>query len=527
MSFGVFIILGIVCLGIIWIWRKFYKHSQHENYEVQDNKIQIELVEELGQRIVNKIAPSLSKEITLDIYSSRPLEQSTLNIELVPLLESIVNIVVGKYKIEDLTTINYIKQNVERVLYYLSLSKNVDAIIYEYDPKSNNDLILEACRDLMDCQTIDDSKKILVAQYIVNKTSVGDELDHVYNYITSIALNRNISPIVRAEAADILSLSNSTRYMKIANQALELLRAQDNTPKRILRKPQGGQVTTHIARVPERVQTTRPPRRLGQTRLEQGERNDLFIIPPIIGRQDRDLQQVLWEQVGARDVPKTDRTVYEDNQSVHNSEINSSVLEAAKNLVSNYRTASMLGFDYSLLKDIEQDKRVKIEASIHRITTDSSIFKYGTTLHSIFQSLLQFISQSPEKNELNQRLIQELIDMSSLCASGHLSRLISVIQGFNIDEKLTIKISIDDELYAKVKHLAEQAIIEAENGDELLDNMTTDDKILIVDFLLAKAKEWLPEIYNEYNKITDKDQINNSLNKALDKFTKTSGKFKI
>ena len=111
-------------------------------------------------------------------------------------------------------------------------------------------------------------KKLLAGQFIINKSRNGDEIDAIYNYISEVALNPQIPSTTRMNAADILSISNNRRYMGVANQALELLRREDDAPRRALRRPGGGQKTLHLEQEQEPAQPARvPPRphqRIGQ-----------------------------------------------------------------------------------------------------------------------------------------------------------------------------------------------------------------------------------------------------------------------
>jgi hypothetical protein len=268
------------------------------------------------------------------------------------------------------------------------------------------------------------------------------------------------------------------------------------------------------------------------TRREHGERNDLFIIPPIIGGGggDLDLQRILLEgaqgQPLATRVPKTERTIYGDGQNVHDTTVNNSVLDAAHELVKNHRGTGMLNFDYGLIAKLPPAQRVKVEAALHRITTDPSSFKHGTSLYSIFQSLMQFIAQHKEKDELNRRLVEELTEMSGLCATGHLARLVSVAQGFTDNDGMRIKMSIDDEVYAKIKHLADRAIGGDENSDDLLQDLVSPEKTRICTFLSNQAVQWINDLSEEYKDLTTKEKVQDAIIKALDKYTNTGGRFR-
>ena len=89
--------------------------------------------------------------------------------------------------------------------------------------------------------------------------------------------------------------------------------------------------------------------------------------------------------------------------------------------------------------------------------------------------------------------------MSGLCASGHLSRLLSVIQGFDVKPELQVKIGIDDEVYATLKHKAETALQNDEDSDQIIDSMTADDKSRFIRFV---KKVEPPRRYREFATLT-------------------------
>ena len=519
------------------------ERNKLENYQQKDNIVQIQSMNDIGSILMDKISQKT--------ISSQPRKVLIkLDHSLIALADKVTKIVVGKYILEDENVINYVKNSINNLIVHLSKSKSPEDILNEYDPLYSDDLLLEVCRELFEYPNLPHMKKLLMGQFIINKSKYGDEIDMIYNYITSISLNQNIPSTIRMNAADILSLSNNTRYMKISKQSLNLLRQeQDNTQtslqdrqngqngqnKQTRQNVQGNKQTRQNEQTRQNIQeniqdnpTTRItaiPHRIGETNLTQGERNDLFIIPPIIGNIDIDMQRILLNQFAARVIPQAERTVYSDNQNVHNTDINNSVLESAKKLIKDYRPNGVLNIDQSLLKNLPDTQRIKIESSIHRITTDPSTFKYGSTLFSIYQSLLQFISTNPHKDEINKRLIEELSDMSGLCSSGHASRLINVIQGFGTDADLKININVDEEIYAKIKHNLDTSIQTAENSDEIIDDITSVGKKLFLKFVTDESNKLFPDIKKEYKEVSSDKEILKSVRKALDKYTKTIGNF--
>ena len=93
------------------------------------------------------------------------------------------------------------------------------------------------------------------------------------------------------------------------------------------------------------------------------------------------------------------------------------------------------------------EKEDKIRIALNRIKMDRVLYtNFNNTLSNIFVRLWSYIVESEYKDEMVQRLLEELEEMSGTCSSGFASRLVNVISGF--DEELTIRISIEDQIVA-------------------------------------------------------------------------------
>jgi hypothetical protein len=481
---------------------------------------QLSLVEQYGANILHNMSntqkvnitptqESNYRSISWENRQTPPKARSLLHPDLVELRDRVLAIVTGKYHLNE-STISYLQINMDYVLTYLLQSKvkrgnelqnAVDTILESYNPSFNNDLVLEACRDLMNYEPVSDSKKILVAQYIVNRSNNGDEIQDIYDWIIGLASNDTTPHAIRAEAADMLMLTNNSRYIRIARDILEQLRREDDViPEPIPAVP--------IAIIPEVREIRIAGHALPDFRQTQN-------IPQWLLTQQR---QIL-DQFEARK-PKTPRTIYEDGQNVH-SEINNSVLEAAANIIKDNKTINPIIFDTSITRNLSVIQRHKIDAALHRISTDSTTFKHGTTLYSLFQSLQSFINSNPNKDELNKRLMEELIDMSGQCATGHLSRLVNVVQGFESGTQQKIKMSIKDEVYAQVSHSLSQLLKKPENSTVAEAIMMGDNQRLVNEFVAAEINKMAPEIIKEYKDVANPEDVKIQLISSAKTYTGT------
>ena len=122
--------------------------------------------------------------------------------------------------------------------------------------------------------------------------------------------------------------------------------------------------------------------------------------------------------------------------------------------------------------------------------------------------------------------MDELIDMSGKCSTGHLSRLLNVLQGYETDLKSKVTIDIKDEMYAKIKHLIEKDIMEQENMDELMEDMLSENKSIFIKFIKKVIDQNIFEIVNEYkNNNISNDEIIKTIVESLDKYTGTKDYF--
>lgn len=148
------------------------------------------------------------------------------------------------------------------------------------------------------------------------------------------------------------------------------------------------------------------------------------------------------------------KTVYNNRQNVHSNEIDNSVrriiLEIAGMKTVENNMGKLITFN-EIVELIKQgykgDDKDKLNSSLLRIELDQTIYDGGQTLSSIFIKIYNIILSHPHKDDLYNRLIEELIDMADTCSSGHLSRLINILSGYEIDGKLyTLEISYKDQI---------------------------------------------------------------------------------
>lgn len=165
---------------------------------------------------------------------------------------------------------------------------------------------------------------------------------------------------------------------------------------------------------------------------------------------------------------------YEDKQNIHNSSINSSAQRYIRSIVKHDPRPTSYTDIHSAISEciyknnIPAENRIKIFKSLDRINIDTATFTdYRITCADFLGYIWNRIQKHDYKNELENRLIEELIDMADTCSTGHINRLVNVFSGF--DENV-ITISWKDQIKAN-KNLLIERYIKDMKDDELKEDI--------------------------------------------------------
>lgn len=141
-------------------------------------------------------------------------------------------------------------------------------------------------------------------------------------------------------------------------------------------------------------------------------------------------------------------TLYTNSQNVHNEQLESSILELIE-FFAEYTTLLINRIPITfqqVRRQIENlSNKEKIQLSLNRIQIDRVLFsKYNMSLETLLIKLWSYIQNNEEyKEQLIQRLLEELEDMSGTCSSGFASRIVNVISGFG---DFSLRISWEDQI---------------------------------------------------------------------------------
>lgn len=158
-------------------------------------------------------------------------------------------------------------------------------------------------------------------------------------------------------------------------------------------------------------------------------------------------------------------------------------------------------------KEDEEDIRL---SSFQRIVMDTSTY-FGYTMIDIIRYVYKKIQLSSHKEELEKRMMEELIDMHGWCSTGHVVRLLNILQGY--EEQVVLSIDPVKELYAAVLARLKFAMktLSKELQEEMILEFCSDEKSLLEEFV----EQYSPyeELLKEYPDM-DRAIFNETVEKA-------------
>lgn len=182
--------------------------------------------------------------------------------------------------------------------------------------------------------------------------------------------------------------------------------------------------------------------------------------------------------IGGGDMSRNN--VFKNSQNVHVRSIEESVEKLVEKL-STYHPRNGKVFDFEatrekLLENVKEKKDIheSVEGALLRIIIDRAVYGHSNmTLATILAKMWTYIQDSEHREELEKRLIEELVESNNKCSSGYVSRIVNTLSGF--DEQMSISISFEDQIVANLEGRLNACIRKLEDEDEMndvLDEMT-------------------------------------------------------
>lgn len=375
------------------------------------------------------------------------------------------------------------------------------------------------------CNTLSVVKKMDIAVYIIWKSRNQQQIDNVYDMILSIASDNQENPKIRANALEILMRSNNKIYMDRSKRIMENLQEHEKVQE-MAQVLQRMERIKNVMKQNQPVAINQPPAPL--TPYQQV--HQLNNQPPPMTAEEQQVQQALLDQYRrlerrAFNAMNKKATVYDDTQNVHNHKINETVIESVKNIMDHTTTPAPLVLVERELAAYYPDyhkHKEKIQSSINRIRSDPSKFKGEITIAQVFDRIISIISSSRHKEEMWKRLGEELVEMNQLCATGHLSRIVNVIQGFDdVPQEFQIKMDPKDEIYANISNYITMQIQESGEADKLLESMIDpENRHFFIAFVCIILKPKVEELQKEYQQIAEPEKIKECINDSIKNYIK-------
>ena len=226
---------------------------------------------------------------------------------------------------------------------------------------------------------------------------------------------------------------------------------------------------------------------------------------------------------------KSLNTVYNNLQNAHDEDIEESVKNFLLD-IAGVKENPNLNYDKicedlnKYCKDNSIQKIDDVNSSLLRIKLDQIIYPGSQTLIGIFNKIYSIIIKHQSKELLLQRLIEELIDMTATCSSGHCNRLVNTfsgVDGFNLN------IGFSKQIQSNIAARINKAINELENKEfqekvleEMIATDENDDRKNFLQFLKTIITNIHQELYKEFvdAKYIDADTFENYFRGGISHF---------
>lgn len=226
--------------------------------------------------------------------------------------------------------------------------------------------------------------------------------------------------------------------------------------------------------------------------------------------QARQAREVI-ARLGSKDNEERDKTIYNDKQNVHNEQINSCVNKFIEKMIATvevkprpFKDVHREVSDLVRRKKLKPDKRFLVFKSLNRISIDTATFtEFNSSLAEIFVYVWIKIQtyEDEKKKALEDRLVEELIDMAGWCSTGHASRLINVFSvyetTFTINWKDQIKANVSGRMNARIRDLKDSKL-KGSIAMGMLKEADEKDRKVYVEYVTSSLEKIQEEMKKEF-----------------------------
>ncbi len=153
------------------------------------------------------------------------------------------------------------------------------------------------------------------------------------------------------------------------------------------------------------------------------------------------------------------------------------------------------------MNNIIEDYYERFNQVYLRIKIDQTMYEGNQTLQGLFIKIWQYIENHEYKDVLKDRMIEELIDMSDTCTTGHISRLVNVLSGFgftlNIGWKKQIQANLIARLTKRIQNIGDEKQM-SQLLDELSWSTNFEERKMFNSFFRDNLNPIRDELYKEF-----------------------------
>lgn len=205
------------------------------------------------------------------------------------------------------------------------------------------------------------------------------------------------------------------------------------------------------------------------------------------------------------------KTIYNNSQNMHDEKITESVSKFIEKMI-NDRTVTVKPFheiqnDVTKMiksKGLESTKRFAAFKALNRVSIDTATFtRYKITISEIFVHVWTRIQKydADTRLMLENRLVEELVEMGDTCSSGHSGRFVNVLSA--VDSQLAIgydsqiTANLAGRINARVRDIPDSDL-RASVAAGMLPDANEEDQAAYKTFILGALKDLYSEMYQEF-----------------------------
>ncbi|HMP28236.1 MAG TPA: hypothetical protein PKD85_01465 [Saprospiraceae bacterium] len=211
------------------------------------------------------------------------------------------------------------------------------------------------------------------------------------------------------------------------------------------------------------------------------------------------------------------QTIYNNSQNMHDEKIADSVERFIERMVENTDKKKLTSYEkiqtdvVQLLgtKNIDAQQKHNAKAALYRVSVDTATFtKYKVSISDIFSIVWTIIQTQPDKDTkktLEDRMIEELVEMGDTCSSGHSGRFVNVLSfidpSISISFETQIIANIAGRVNARVRDIPD-ANQKASISSGMMPDADEEDKLIYAEFIDNALSQIKKELYDEF--VTEK-----------------------